>query len=110
MAKDSNDRAFLPAHELGRLIRERELGARANLPDEPAHGCSEVSASATSARAASRSCLSRRRTARSCSCSAVRTGNWKAALPAPLADNQGLRTMSTVPDSLTITGLRSSKD
>jgi len=27
MAKDSNDRAFLPAHELGRLIRERELGA-----------------------------------------------------------------------------------
>ncbi len=27
MAKDSTDRAFLPAHELGRLIRERELGA-----------------------------------------------------------------------------------
>jgi len=33
------------------------------------------------------------------------SGNWMATLPAPLADSQGLRTMSTVPDSSTITGL-----
>jgi hypothetical protein len=32
-------------------------------------------------------------------------GQWVAALPAPLEAGQGLRTMSTVPDSLTIIGL-----
>jgi hypothetical protein len=32
-------------------------------------------------------------------------GEWSASLPAPLAWNQGLRTMSTVPDSFTIIGL-----
>jgi hypothetical protein len=32
-------------------------------------------------------------------------GNWTATLPAPLEDDQGLRTMSTVPDDWTITGL-----
>ncbi len=32
-------------------------------------------------------------------------GQWMATLPAPLAEGQGLRTMSTVPDSFTITGL-----
>jgi hypothetical protein len=33
-------------------------------------------------------------------------GNWTATLAAPLAFNQGLRTMSTVPDALTIIGLK----
>jgi hypothetical protein len=33
------------------------------------------------------------------------SGQWVAALPAPLEAGQGLRTMSTVPDSLTIIGL-----
>jgi hypothetical protein len=33
------------------------------------------------------------------------SGNWTATLAAPLATGQGLRTMSTVPDSFTITGL-----
>lgn len=32
-------------------------------------------------------------------------GNWTATLPAPLEKGQGLRTMSTVPDSFTIIGL-----
>jgi hypothetical protein len=32
-------------------------------------------------------------------------GNWTATLPAPLPTGHGLRTMSTVPDSLVITGL-----
>lgn len=32
-------------------------------------------------------------------------GNWTATLPAPLEDDQGLRTISTVPDDWTITGL-----
>ena len=32
-------------------------------------------------------------------------GNWTASLPAPLEGGQGLRTMSTVPDDFTITGL-----
>jgi hypothetical protein len=32
-------------------------------------------------------------------------GQWVAALPAPLQAGQGLRTMSTVPDSFTIIGL-----
>lgn len=32
-------------------------------------------------------------------------GEWEAALPAPLEAGQGLRTMSTVPDSFTIIGL-----
>ena len=32
-------------------------------------------------------------------------GNWNATLPAPLEPGQGLRTMSTVPDNWTITGL-----
>jgi hypothetical protein len=32
-------------------------------------------------------------------------GNWQATLPAPLGDDQALRTMSTVPDDFTITGL-----
>lgn len=32
-------------------------------------------------------------------------GNWTATLPTPLQDNQGLRTMSTVPDDWTINGL-----
>lgn len=32
-------------------------------------------------------------------------GNWSATLPAPLQGGQGLRTMSTVPDDFTITGL-----
>lgn len=34
------------------------------------------------------------------------SGNWTATLPAPLQAGQGLRTMSTVPDNFTITGLR----
>lgn len=33
------------------------------------------------------------------------SGNWSATLPAPLADGQGLRTMSTVPDEWTIDDL-----
>jgi VCBS repeat-containing protein len=33
------------------------------------------------------------------------SGNWSATLPAPLEGGQGLRTMSTVPDAFTITGL-----
>jgi hypothetical protein len=33
------------------------------------------------------------------------SGNWTATLPAPLETGQGLRTMSTVPDNFTITGL-----
>jgi hypothetical protein len=33
------------------------------------------------------------------------SGNWNATLPAPLEAGQGLRTMSTVPDSFTIIGL-----
>jgi VCBS repeat-containing protein len=33
------------------------------------------------------------------------SGNWSATLPAPLQSSQGLRTMSTVPDSFTIIGL-----
>jgi hypothetical protein len=33
------------------------------------------------------------------------SGTWSAALPAPLEPGQGLRTMSTVPDSFTVTGL-----
>jgi hypothetical protein len=33
------------------------------------------------------------------------SGNWTATLPAPLADGQGLRTMSTVPDEWTIDDL-----
>jgi hypothetical protein len=33
------------------------------------------------------------------------SGNWTATLPAPLDSGQGLRTMSTVPDSFTIVGL-----
>lgn len=33
------------------------------------------------------------------------SGNWTATLPAPLEGGQGLRTMSTVPDDFTITGL-----
>jgi len=33
------------------------------------------------------------------------SGNWSATLPAPLQAGQGLRTMSTVPDDWTITGL-----
>ena len=33
------------------------------------------------------------------------SGNWTATLPAPLEAGQGLRTMSTVPDDWTITGL-----
>lgn len=32
-------------------------------------------------------------------------GTWTATLPAPLEDDEGLRTMSTVPDDWTITGL-----
>ncbi len=32
-------------------------------------------------------------------------GNWAATLPAPLGDDQALRTMSTVPDDWTIAGL-----
>jgi len=32
-------------------------------------------------------------------------GNWTATLPVPLSEGQGLRSTSTVPDSLTITGL-----
>jgi hypothetical protein len=33
------------------------------------------------------------------------SGNWSATLPAPLADGQGVRTMSTVPDEWTIDDL-----
>jgi hypothetical protein len=33
------------------------------------------------------------------------SGNWTATLPAPLTSGQGLRTMSTVPDTFTIVGL-----
>ncbi|MGC9348102.1 MAG: hypothetical protein ACP5JG_08200 [Anaerolineae bacterium] len=33
------------------------------------------------------------------------SGNWSATLPSPLRSDQGLRTMSTVPDSFTIIGL-----
>jgi len=33
------------------------------------------------------------------------SGQWSATLPAPLEPGQGLRTMSTVPDNFTITGL-----
>ncbi len=33
------------------------------------------------------------------------SGNWQATLPAPLERGQGLRTMSTVPNSFTIVGL-----
>jgi hypothetical protein len=33
------------------------------------------------------------------------SGIWNATLPAPLLPGQGLRTMSTVPDAFTITGL-----
>jgi hypothetical protein len=32
-------------------------------------------------------------------------GDWSAVLPAPLSSDQGLRTMSTVPDNFTVTGL-----